>query len=596
MKRRITSLLTALVMLLGTALAPFPAARADMMGAIYVDGDAYEGEDLWIGWNYYKGEFDHYEYSLNDLTLDEDTAEIFRVNIGKNDQITIPGELIINRHHYRFWVAACDAASNVLGQNKVEFYGVSRQADEELVISISDAYAGQNVKISWNGIDDAHHYEYTLLNTATGEYLEERTETKKCSFTLYGEDVHGAQEYKLWVGAVDKKDDVICDNIQYFTPLACTHGNLGPANSQSNWVQIDGANHRVTQTYDEMCFSCGEIVNQGLTRTFDEPHVLDSNGDCTLCDLRVSCPHTEKRYEVLSDAYDIGNADEHIHDVQYSEYCANPVCGKLLRLQADEKRVYVHEAHTYENDQCTKCGRIRAKELQLTVARGQSEALPGDTITATATPAGGSGRYTVTWEVYCGSTLVREQTPFDNQLNMSFVPQTEGDYYFRAYLDDGEDRIYADSAIITVKTDGMCPHTNVQEMLGDSSCRSIPDSLHERSITWVTTCQDCGQQRSQRVDTQTLAHTFENGVCSGCGVPDGSGPCPHTNMTSTEIGKQMYSITTLQHVVETYYRDSCADCGHTITESVWCRWRKAIRSRMAYAPAATLIVPGHAIM
>ncbi len=552
MKRALCFLLC--VALLCTAV---PMTAVAEFGGISLSGQLTEGNSVDVMWHPYTGEgFDHYEYSVKDLTNGGDAA-IFRVHTNQ-EKFSIPANMMIVNHNLRVWVGACDVNSDVLAQAQTEF--LVQAAQEELVISLTDVKPGDHVYVSWNKISGAKHYDYTVRNTTTDTVIIDRTSTRADQITISGDLILSENHYKVWVGAVDENGDVICDSIQYFDVPKCSHRNPQRVNKQHNWQQNDDETHHVTEYYDKKCVDCGELIEEGLVDEYDEPHQLDENGDCTLCDYRFSCPHTEKEYRLKSETYTPDGEEEHIHDVQYSEYCANAICGKLLRDQADEKRIHEREMHTFDKGVCILCGYRRAAQLSASVARGMSEAQVGDLLSATVTFKGGDGNYRYCWEIYCNGTLVRERTPFDAQHSMSIQAECAGEYVFRVIVMDGEgSEATADSKPITVK-EAACLHTETEDVESDLYYESISDSHHNKITEYSRVCKACGERVSTWDSPVSEEHHFVDGVCQECKLPE-PGECAHSEKKSEELRRTKRSISDTQHVIEVYYRDVCAKCG-----------------------------------
>ena len=538
------------------------------MSAIYIDGTAYEGEALEVFWNDYTGEFDHYEYSVNDLT-NGSSAEISRVSTNSTN-FTIPAILMINEHQYRVWVGACDAASNVLDSSQTEFYATARQVDEELVLNIPSATTANSVKITWNKITDADHYEYTVLNETSGNYIYERKSTTKAYFTIYGADIIGGNRYKVWVGAVNKNGDVTCHNIQYFNALECKHGNTTDVESSKTYTSLNDDQHHVVLIYDVKCVDCEEIIKEDQISEYDEDHTLDKNLDCTQCKHTKSCPHTDTKFVPIDGypTYHQYDENEHIYDVQYKEICTNASCGKTVRNLVDEQRVYEHQPHDFdENGQCYDCKYVKEEEqkpLEAIVARGQDTAVTGDLLTVSVSVTGGSGVYKYGWTVLLdGEERYQADMTMDDEY--SYTAEQAGSYVFAVTVEDSNGTNVTVTSEAIVVAEAACKHENTVEVTIETKYERESDARHKKITVIVRICDDCGAEISRYNREEYEEHSFENGFCSGCNLAEPTPVCTHVNGTESLISTTYASQgDTQQHTLLQTYATVCNDCGVTV--------------------------------
>lgn len=442
--------------------------------------------------------------------------------------------------------------------------------------------AGYQIAIYWHtNIEGADHYECTVRNQSTGDCPRERSTAGGGSCYVSGSRVK-AGSYRVWVGAVDASGTVIADGYTYFTVkekaecdhkwdddegsciycgVSCSHDNgvIEVKQRNSTFTSISNTHHKVVWKIVEECKICRYPVRQKEKKE-EQRHSFESNGDCSLCDFRTGCKHTERKLEKYAPAYK--SIDENRHSVKVvGDYvCANSNCGKVIEVAGyiDEYK----ENHSISNGQCKQCGYTeQRKALKVSISRGQSSATVGETISASCSISGGSGSYQYIWSVMRdGSSLYRTA---EWVTRGSYVPSQSGKYSFSVQVKDlrtGETVTATTSAITVTKTS--CSHSStktVQE--GDPKYSKLSDTHHTKQINVADICTACNAKINGYLKNEQEKHSYVNGNCKYCGSSETNSRCKHQNVTSEEITRTWRKTASdSQHLVDIVWRDSCSDC------------------------------------
>lgn len=461
-------------------------------------------------------------------------------------------------------------------------------------VSISawmDSYTpGNTITIMWmNNVEGAHHYDCTVLNETTGSYARSRS-TSSSGYDAYV-TAKTAGVYKIWVGAVDANGNDITSSIIRVTVMeatcdhdwnddtgtcidcgeACSHGNgVYEIETGSYSESISDTHHEIIWTYNEECKICRYVLRSGASKTETGKHKLDSNGDCTLCDYRAACKHTETTTEHLSTTYEQNTKGYHRVRVVRNIICANANCGKMIEYGGEIESWT--EEHEMSGDRCTKCGyTVEYDPLQVSISRGQSSAYTGATISASCSASGGSGSYAYYWSVKLNGSEVYSTGSWDK--SGSYTANAEGTYSFSVRVEDKNTGKSASASTsgITV-TNKPCEHPNkttVQD--GATQYIKASDSKHTVRKVMVEVCGDCGERLNSWNDEKTENHNYSGENCVNCGAaapaPEATA-CVHPSKVSKEINRSWRATTSAdQHLVDITWEDRCASCNTLLNKT-----------------------------
>ena len=218
--------------------------------------------------------------------------------------------------------------------------------------------------------------------------------------------------------------------------------------------------------------------------------------------------------------------------------------------------------HTFSGDVCSLCGYVKAEELSVVVARGQSSAETGDIISATAAAKGGSGSYKYAWEVICEGVVITS-TDYSMPSSYSYTADKMGSWTFKVYVKDAStgDVVTATTSVITVEM-AACPHDLINTIQqGDPQYIKISDTVHEIRTYYNDTCGVCGDvTRADYYKSETAAHNPDaNGKCV-CGYTAPTATCDHANSIHQQIGQPtVEKYDEKWHEVIYIYKDVCAN-------------------------------------
>ncbi len=162
------------------------------------------------------------------------------------------------------------------------------------------------------------------------------------------------------VGTVDRVDTFESHSFSNDECTKCGYnratGHTHVANQTANngftfysYVDAD-KHHKVVYEGDHLC-SCGAVVENGEYTTYEEAHTIQ-NGKCTFCDAAIH-EHKPDREAETGLFYSYSDENQHVRiRVSSGSYCK---CGAFIP-EDGESVTYSHEAHTFSNQKCTKCG------------------------------------------------------------------------------------------------------------------------------------------------------------------------------------------------------------------------------------------------
>ena len=433
---------------------------------------------------------------------------------------------------------------------------------------------GSSLKITWNKMDDADHYEYSVRNTTTDTKIYDHKSTTSTSFTISGKYLIANNSYRVWVGAYRPED------VEGWPPAThtaeweftvpddtCYHdGKTYQHIIKKNYKSISDTQHRVTTIYDLCCYDCDEVLKENQVLEEIDDHFLDENGDCKLCDYTYSCPHTKSEVDVEKSGYLPEDEDTHIYFETGHYVCANANCGKEIKPYDHQEK----EEHTFKNNTCKYCGYTKAESLSVTVARRQQTAVTGESISATVTAKGGSGSFEYAWEVICDGTVV-DRTDYSRSTSRNYVTTKPGNWQFKVYARDtvSKEEVTATTSTITV-SEATCNHTNKKDETIYTDYIKTSDTKHEIRTYYNVVCDDCGDVLSEgNYSSEIVDHVVgASGQCI-CGYTAPTENCEHTTSKPVQIDQRTEQYDEKWHKVITTYQDICAnnECGVILVAS-----------------------------
>ena len=264
------------------------------------------------------------------------------------------------------------------------------------------------------------------------------------------------------------------------------------------YKSISDTEHSMSGYMYEYCTECLERIGESYAVTKNYKHTFDDAGDCIDCDYRAGCQHTEtiKKYEDTT----YTSIDEKYHKVTdfYSLVCAD--CGKVLVALDSSLKVTSEEEHQFDGNACTLCDYVKADALTVSVVAGQDTANAGETISAKATIAGGSGKYNISWAITLDGIAI-DQTDMSMGNSYSYVADKAGSYVFTVDVKDsaGNTQTASSSAIVVTVTHNWKTVTST-EFINQS------DKYHDIVTTTYEECTICGEKTQPVVTTQSVEH------------------------------------------------------------------------------------------
>lgn len=454
-----------------------------------------------------------------------------------------------------------------------------------LFVFMDEYYEGETLFIYWNAITGADHYDCTVMNETTGDYLRPRAETNSWYECIVSNVPAG--RLKIWVGAVDENGDVITHETTHVTVKEepeCNHrynsstgcckycGEECPHDSgyyevDTNWygVSISDTEHRITKTYEKQCKICRYVVQEGLTETSTGKHTLDANGDCTNCDYRAGCQHSETKLVERTRSVKAHNEEKHKVKIVYDLVCANANCGKTIEMGGDIRGEY--EPHTFVDGKCTACGYSQYEPLSAWVSRSAATVTVGSGISGTCSASGGSGNYQYAWRAQCGSTVM-DETDYSAGHFHSFGATQSGSWTLTVWVRDtvtGDVVSCTSEVIQVIDAPKECEHSAYTDVArATKEYIKLSDTKHTVRTTYDRVCNDCGKTIVSFTRDESEAHIYVNGNCTRCGASETT-ECPHSGMTSTEIKCEIRQIDSpTDHGVDITWKDVCDKCGATL--------------------------------
>ena len=321
------------------------------------------------------------------------------------------------------------------------------------------------------------------------------------------------------------------------------------------------SSHKITKTYKVICKSCGEVLST-RTETVTQKHILDSNGDCEVCDYRASCQHKSSKKVEIGSGYETLNETYHQHYVVYNRVCANSSCGKVLEPNIVEK---TKEKHSFSNNTCKVCGYRKQAELKVSVSRGTGSAKVGDYLSASASASGGSGNYQYSWTATRNGSKVGSSSEAGS--NWGVTATSAGTYKFKVTVKDKNTGKTASATTSGITVNAQeCQHQNKQDQYIKTEYIKLSDSKHTVRNYYKVVCADCKAViNSSYYKDSSENHSFgANNTCV-CGYTKPTENCKHDQGSNeTEISSRQESISSSDHKKITVYRVTCKKCGATL--------------------------------
>jgi len=486
---------------------------------------------------------EHYEYSAVDIT-GGGRIEIFQRARTNNTYFRIPADYMKAGHTYRVWVGAIvDGNYGIVDANQDtrEFTvpSCSHRNQKEYIYDGTYFCRANN----WETHETSYVYDYQCSDC--GEMLTQNWYSYKKN------EPH------------DFKSNGVCRDCGY--EEECTHTSTRESirGQQGSGKSISDSEHKITWIVYIICNGCDEEVDV-TTKTETLPHQFDSNGDCTACDYRAACKHSKTKVNIEKTSYSVENETYHLYNEIGHVVCANASCGKEIEPYLNS----VKQNHSFSGNTCRQCGYQKAEPLTVSVSRGQSSAVQGDTISASASVSGGSGAYNFAWKVYCNGSFVHE-TDYSYPANYSYTASQAGSWTFKVYVKDkntGEEKTAETSAISVSKP--VCPHSSTRKETTRTEKIQVSDSKHEVRTYYNIVCSSCPEILSSgSYDSASENHQIVNGRCE-CGYA--APVCTHSNQKEF-IYEETYfcranSDGKTHNIVYTYdYK--CEDCGEQTTHN-----------------------------
>lgn len=267
------------------------------------------------------------------------------------------------------------------------------------------------------------------------------------------------------------------------------------------YTSLNEEQHQVEGCQYHYCTSCYKRISSDFEIVEYENHTFDSAGDCTLCDYRVGCAHSETRMMLYDTLYESLNKDSHEVTRLYSKVCANPDCGKVLVSVETSYTETDIEDHDFTENTCLLCNYTVADQLGATVTAFGQTANKGERISASVSVVGGTGGYQYSWKVLKDGSI-KAGSPITTDTSYDYLANEEGSYVFQVTVtDSGGNTVTAQSDAITV-SHGCQYETFINTVLVNQSL-----THHTVETTTYEECTICHEKRNEVTDVQWVEHT-----------------------------------------------------------------------------------------
>lgn len=267
------------------------------------------------------------------------------------------------------------------------------------------------------------------------------------------------------------------------------------------YTSVNEKKHEVAGYQYHYCTSCCKRISESFSLKELEDHDLDSAGDCTLCDYRVGCTHSETTKKLYSTLYESQSRSSHEVTRLYSKVCADPDCGKVLVSVETSYTETDVEDHVFDGNSCRLCNYTVADQLSATVSTSGVTANKGDNISATVSVIGGTGGYRFSWKILKDGFVVSEK-PISTSASCDTVAGEEGSFVFQVtVMDSSGNTVTAQSGAITVK------HRCQYKTVTDTVLVIESSTQHSVQTTTYEECTACHEKVNKQTSVDWVAHT-----------------------------------------------------------------------------------------
>ena len=389
---------------------------------------------------------------------------------------------------------------------------VKPEAQEELAISVSEststAEVGATIGATASAAGGDGNYSFAWKVTCNGSAIADTDLSYGSYYSVTANEV-GSYVFTAVVRDGNGNQKSASSGTISVAEPACKHLTTDVAWDTSydiHYKSISDSEHEMTGYQYQYCTECLQRIGNSYAVTKNYGHDFDASGDCPTCGYTYACPHTNTTYVVIEGypAYHYYDENEHTADTQFKEVCLD--CDKVVQYPVESERVYVHEAHDFDDSgKCTKCGYVKPEELEelaISVIENQTTANTGDTISAKATITGGSGSYSIGWTVVFDDTEI-DQTDMSMGDTYSYLADKAGSYVFTAIVQDSAGNTQtASSGAIVVKVAHNWKTVTSTEIINQSV------KIHDIVTTTYEECTICGEKTEPVVTTQSVEHVI----------------------------------------------------------------------------------------
>ena len=351
------------------------------------------------------------------------------------------------------------------------------------------------------------------------------------------------------------------------------------------YTMVNESLHAIAGYQYTYCTSCLVRTSAGYVSGVLANHVLDADGNCTLCDMRAECTHSVTRtVQNGTPVYTPIDGNYHMVTTYFSKVCANQSCGKVLETNAETFTKKEYHSWDYIFGNCLVCNYPDTAALTVSVATSSQTAAKGDLLSATASASGGSGSYQYNWKVLLNGAAISE-TGFSTGSSYSYTASDTGTYIFAVTVQDSSGTsVTAQSGSITVS------HIHNYETISSETSLVMHETYHDVVTTSYQKCTTC-----QAISGPIVVSVRENHKAESYGY---KAEHPHQRFFVCECGAEPY-VEDAYQTANGNVQDAAVCClchGHSFGEAVEVtagNWRKTCTScgiiQRVEAPAAETV-------
>lgn len=328
---------------------------------IYYIGDVRLEKDFKIKWVPIYGPH-HYEITVTRNNLDGTTTNIVSAfNTGTEPSYTVSGSYVSqNAESFSIYVEAYAGESGEeLMLDAMTTVGVEKDSNHvEYLVKLEErkVYLLLEKTGSWQvPVEGKWPSKPTVTDVTTGEnvYVYNWTEFDTGYIFNFCFQIEPGHMYRIC--AVDRSGrTAIYESV--FMKDECKHEQEG-VYWQPNQLKIRSVGqsaHKISGEGYTYCLSCLEML-KSYSIEREESHILDANGNCTVCGYRTGCAHTHTEYVLSTEdplRY-VQTTERTYHRTFRWEYETCVDCKQRLSKRED----FSDEPHTMnQNGVCTLCG------------------------------------------------------------------------------------------------------------------------------------------------------------------------------------------------------------------------------------------------